>query len=240
MSNERTPIPMAPQSRSQSRANYEWIMEQSRQNRLNDVIAYPGYLRSEALLTSGSQRVDFAITEAQVIDGQTTGNTEQRLKQNDAFYIERIGFALIPVDVAPAQAGTPGTQLRRAIARPQHFPSAFAFAHNTESANAVWNGGKLTITQNEKIYCRDLDLYSMQYADTAQESATVRSALDYGRMFQAVTDPMFRLNGQSNVECYVQLPTSLDFTQEANVSIYAAIIFKGWRAQNGGVARIAQ
>lgn len=240
MSNEQKPVLMAPEVRSQNRANYEWIMLQSLQNKLDDVIAYPGYLRSESLLSNGTQRIDFAITEGQLIDGQTVGNTEQRLKQNDAFFIERIGVVLIPVDLGAGVAGTPGTQLQRAVARPQHFPSAFAFAANEDSANAFWNGGKLTITQNEKIYCRDLDLYTMQYADTAQESATVRSALDYSRAFQAVTDPMFRLNGQSNVECSIQLPASLNFTQEANVSVYAGIIFKGWRAQNAGVARVAQ
>lgn len=240
MGNEREPIQMAPQTRSQSRANYEWIMKQSEDRKLRDVIAYPGFLRSETLLGSGTQQIRFAITEGDLIDGQQIGGTEQRLKINDAFFIERIGVVLIPVDVGAAVAGTAGTQFQRAISRPQHFPSAFAFAGNTEPANAFWNGGKLTITQNEKIYCRDLDLYTMQYADTAQESATVRSALDYSKAFQAVTDPMFRLNGQSNVECSIQLPVALDFTQEANVSVYAAVIFKGWRAQNAGVARVAQ
>lgn len=231
--------------RSQSRAAYDFIMEQSRQNGLSNVLAYPGYLRSETLLGQG-QSISFNLLANQTADGQAIGGTERRLQQNDAFYIDRIALAVYAADLGTGTAGSAASQEQRAVAKLQHFANDNVFAANAGAVVGLFNGA-LTIKQNERIYCRDLDLYTMQYADTAQQgeliftgSNTTQNAFQYERAFQQVIDPMFRLNGQSNVEANIQLPASLDFTAEANTSLYAVLYLKGWRAQNAGVARTAR
>lgn len=228
--------------RSQHRASYEYIMAlaQKELGPNNSVLAYPGYLRSEVALSTG-QSCDFAILANQQIDGQTIGGTEQRLQQNDAFFITRMAVMLYAAD----QEGTTGqaSQINRAQARLQQFPNTAAFAQNTSAVTGFFNG-RLTIKQNEKIFCRDTDLWSMQYADTAQEGQLVftasnvaSNAIDYERSFRQALDPMFRLNGQSNIEANIQFPAGLDFTQESERVVYAVLYLKGWRAQNFGIAR---
>ena len=237
---------MQPQveTRSQQRAAYEFIMAQSKRLGLQNVLAYPGYLRSEALLGIG-QSIDFDILANQTQNGQAIGGTENRLQQNDAFYVSSMAVMLYTV-AAAGGAGTAATQAARAAARLQQFPNTTVFTTNAPAAVGFFNG-KLTIKQNEKIFCRDHDLYSLQYADTAQQGQLVftasnvdQNAFDYSKAFQNVLDPMFRLNGQSNIEANIQLPAQLDFTTVTDVSVYAVLYLKGWRAQNGGLARAAR
>lgn len=227
--------------RSQERAGYEYIMQAAERELgpKNSVIAYPGYLRSETLLTTG-QSCDFSILANQSNNGQEIGGTEQRLQQNDAFFITKMAVMLY---AAAATAGQPATQSARASARLQQFPNSLIFNANGDACVGFFNG-RLTIKQNEKIFCRDTDIWSMQYADTAQQgqlvftASTVDSnAIDYERSFRQSLDPMFRLNGQSNIEANIQFPTGLDFTGETGQSVYAVLYLKGWRAQNFGIAR---
>lgn len=231
------------ETRSQNRAAYDFISAQSKKAGLENVLAYPGYLRSERLLGVG-QSIDFNILDNQTSDGQVIGGTERRLQQNDAFYVSRMSVMLYVAEATVA--GAQAAQLARAQARLQQFPNTQVFAGNIGAAVGFWNGA-LTIKQNDKIYCRDHDLWTLQYADTAQQGQTVftastvdSNAFKYEDAFQQVLDPMFRLNGQSNIEANIQLPASLDFLQQTTTSVYAVLYLKGWRAQNAGVARSAK
>lgn len=234
-----------PEIRSQKRAAYDFIMQQSKELGLDNVLAYPGFLRSETILNSG-QSFDFDLMANATKDGQAIGGTENRLLQNDAFYIERIGLFLYTATVTSNGAGNPLTNAVRAVARLHQFPNLQVFAANTPSIIGLYNG-RLTIKQNERIYCRDHDLYSMQYVDTAQQGQTVftastvdASAFDNERSFVEAAEPMFRLNGQSNVEATIDLPAPLSFTNVTDATVYAVLYLKGWRAQNGGIARTAR
>ncbi len=224
---------------SQERASYEFIMAQCKKAGLVNALAYPGYLRSETPLGTG-QSCSFNILANQTTDGLEIGGTERRLQQNDAFFVSRIGFAFYTVPGVTA-AGAPASNAQRAPVRLQHFPNGDVFGLNTPAVVGAYNGGALTIKQNDVIYVRDLDLYTMQYADTAQQNATVTTnAFDFKKAFQAVADPMFRLNGQSTIEANVQFPAALNFTAVATTTVYAVLYLKGWRVQNAGVARVAR
>jgi len=223
---------------SQHRANYEFIMAQCREAGLENALAFPGYLRSEVPLNQG-QSCDFSLLANQSSDGLIIGGTERRLQQNDAFFVTHMAVMLYSVPGTTA-AGAPATNAQRAPVALQQYANANAFGLNTPSALAFFNGGALTIKQNDTIYVRDLDLYSMQYTDTAQQSATVVNAFDFERSFRAVADPMFRLNGQSNIEANIQFPAPLNFTLVATTTVYAVLYLKGWRVQNAGVARSAK
>ena len=235
---------MGPEIRSQKRAAYDFIMAQSKAMGLNNVLAYPGFLRSETILNSG-QSFDFNLMANQTQDGQAIGGTENRLLQNDAFYVEKIGLFLYTATVAANGAGSPLSNAVRAVARLNQFPNAQVFGANAPAVVGLYNG-RLTIKQNDRIYCRDHDLYSMQYVDTAQQGQTVftastvdASAFDNEKSFVEAAEPMFRLNGQSNVEATIDLPAPLSFTAVTDATIYAVLYIKGWRAQNGGIARTA-
>lgn len=229
---------------SPDRAAYEAIVAQCEKAGLKNALPYPGYLRSETLLGAG-QSIQFNLLANQTADGQPISGNEQRLQQNDAFFVSRI--ACMIYKAAATAPGAASTEANRSTARLQQFPNTQVFTTNAPAVVAYFNG-KLTIKQNDVIYCRDLDMWSMQYADTAQQgqlvftgSNTDANAIDYARSFQTAIDPMFRLNGQSNIEANILLPTSQTFFQAGlNESLYAVLYLKGWRVQNAGVARTAK
>lgn len=226
-------------SLSQDRANYEFIMAQCRAAGLNNALAFPGYLRSETPCGTG-QAINFNLLANQTTDGLIIGGTERRLQQNDAFFVSRMAVMFYAVSVAPNAAGTQATNAQRAPVRLQQFANPTAFGLNNPAVLGAYNGGALTIKQNDTIYVRDLDLFTMQYVDTAQQDGTVaQNAFDFDRSFRAVADPMFRLNGQSTIEANIQLPADLNFTAVTTTTVYAVLYLKGWRVQNAGVARTA-
>jgi len=228
---------MGPVIVSPRRALYDFIVADSKAMNLPNVVPTPGFLRSDVLLTAG-QAALFNIAQDQNQAGQTIGGAEQRLSNNDAFYVTDISVQLYTC-AAPG-AATQATNPNRVRAPLQPFPNATVFGLNGPEAIALFNGGKFTLKQNDRIYIRDMDVYSMQFADQAQQGLTATTptnTTEGTRGWRNVQDPMIRLNGPSNIEATLRFPDNLEFDKVTNASVYAALIFRGWLAQNGGVAR---
>ena len=227
---------MTPTIVSPRRALYEFIVSESNQMGLRAAIPTPGYLRSDALLTSG-QSVSFPIAQDQSNAGQAIGGGENRLFNNDAFYVTDIAIRLYTAEAD--EAGLPSTNAARSRARLHSFPNTTVFGLNAPECVGLFQHGKFTLKQNDRIYIRNMDILSMNYADTAQEAAgnIPTDAIEGNSGFRNVQDPMIRLNGPSNIECSIALPDNLNFTLVSGFSVYAALIFRGWNVQNGGISR---
>jgi hypothetical protein len=236
-----------PRQVSQDRALWEYIMHMERTKYGNkSALPTPGFLRSDVVLATENQ-INFALLANEQNQGQEIMPFEQRLQQNDAFYVTRGAVMFYVYDIAQ----TPEQALqRRAQAQLQQFPNVEIFgAQQTGNVTAAFKG-KFTLAQNEKIYIRDLDVQSMQYADTAQQGlVTGDGSTTYGQNailadkgFRDLENPMIRLNGQSTVDAFVKLPYGIAFSggQEQEFAVVATLYLRGWRSQNSGVARIAE
>lgn len=214
---------------SPSRAQYDAIVAFNKLNKLNSALPLPGYLRAEVLMEPGINAVEFKLRSDETANGQPIFPTEQRLNMNDAFYVTALAVMFQNAGAASAD---------RFTALPQQAPFDDTFGADAPAMRAVYNGGKLSLIQNDRIYLRDCDLWRMQYVDTAQQGIVAGytlNATDPQRGFLQSGDPMMRLNGPSNIEATLKLPQP--FGGAGANDIYAIFYAVGWRVQNGGVAR---
>lgn len=232
-----------PRITSNERALWEYIMHQERTVYGNkNAIPTPGFLRSEVKLGTASQ-ISFGLLANEQNQGQDIMPMEQRLQQNDAFYVTQT--ALMFYTYIPGDGSTSEVALR-AAAKLHQYP-ALEFAANQPSIRAAYVG-KYSLAQNEKIFVRDLDAFSMQYADTAQEglvtgdgsTAYAQDAILGNKGWRNMENPMIRLNGQSNVDATLRLPLAIPFDLVEGSQVVAVLYKRGWRTQNAGVARVAE
>ena len=218
------------------RAQLAAIAADSKRMGIKEAVPTAGYLRSEVLVGAPTSAISFPLRTDATSNGQPVGSTERRLSQNDAFYAT--GWAIMWYSAVSPLAGQPATQAERARARLQQFPNSAVLGLNAPELEAAMNG-KFTLTQNNKIWIREADMWSMQYVDQAQQgvAGAVASALDFPKVFLETDYPMIRLNGQSDIDAIASFPDAIDPTKVALRSIYSVLYIKGWLVQNGGVAR---
>lgn len=224
---------------SVKRAQLNIIKADCEKYNLGEAVPTPGIIRSEVLLGPGAlNEILFPIRQDQTNNGQPISSTEVRLANNDAFYLTYVAVQYYTLSVAPAAAGTPGSQAGRARARLQQFPNSAVFGLNAPEIEAAQNG-TLTITQNNKIFLREAAMKDMEFVGLAEQgvAGAVASSTEWPKGFLDVGDPMIRLNGPSSIEARAIFADAVNATLVANQSVYAVFLGKGWLVQNGGLAR---
>lgn len=221
---------------SPSRALYDAVYQDNIAAGFDEIVPLEGYLRSEVVLgvTNG---FEFPLRFDEQAPGQDIAATENRLRQNDAFYpIDySIQFYTYATNVA-------GDRWRQPL---QTFANGQVFGLNTPEVAGAYNG-RMSLRVNNVVFMDSLDMQRFQFADTAQQGVEIsgpapgayeRSATYRDAAFARITDPIVRLNGYYSNRFAVAFPDQLDFTKVTNAAVVAVLYLRGWLFQNGGGQR---
>lgn len=224
---------------SQKRALLNAIVRDNLAQGYEHILPLAGYLRSEIVLGVGNS-IDFAIRDNEQVPGQPVFATENRLRQNDAFYPTDFSVMFYTFDTTAAGA--------RARAKLQTFGNPNVFGANAPSVDGAYNG-RLGLRVNETVFMDSLDMQRFKFAEQAQQGVAVsavavtgvvrESTVRQNEAFAHEDSPLVRLNGQFNNRFSVTFPDVLDFTLEVDndLAVVAVLYLRGWLMQNGGASR---
>lgn len=230
---------------SRNRADFNAILDYER-NQLGNKTALPlpGYIRSDVLLTGPTQSIDFPIKQTLTFPGQSLMGVENRLKDNDAFYVQDVSVLWRLVDETGVNFFGDSSELH-SYGNPAVFLPMGALL--IEQALQ----GKLSARVDETVYIDALDGVAFKRVDTAQRGVAVSDAMAANlyqqsawlndEMFKEL-QPMIRMNGQGNNQWRYQFPQTLDFTPQTDEVARTGIVLylRGFYVQNAGTARIAR
>lgn len=231
-------LPQIPNAYWPNRVLLDWMVKDTVQQGWPEILPLPGYIRAENVL-GVQNNIQFEIAENVQVAGQAQSPVENRLRQNDAFYVTHYSVMFYTFVTA---TGNPA----RAAARLQTFPNLDVFGLNTPSVVAAYNG-KLSLRVNDTVYMDSLDMTRFMNAHSAQEGLAVSAVAVTGvmdtsdwsqnDMFAHLIDPLVRLNGMFNNRFAIQLPDNVSFSLVAGSSVAAVLYLRGWLMQNGGGQR---
>lgn len=227
---------------SQKRALLNAIVRDNLAQGYEHILPLASYLRSEFVL--GVQNsIDFAVRDNEQIPGQPVFATENRLRQNDAFYPTHYSVMFYTFDTTAAGA--------RERAKLQTFGNPNVFGLNAPEVDGAYNG-LLSLRVNETVFMDSLDMARFKFAECAQQGVAVSAVVTTGvvpestwrgdEAFAHEDSPLVRLNGQFNNRFAIKFPDVLDFTLESenNLAVVAVLYLRGWLMQNGGGTRSPQ
>ena len=221
--------------------------EKASQYASQGVITTPGYLRLETLLSTGAGATSLNTINFNTLDTSGTKQaTERRLKLSDTFTITDVSFYI--GTGAAAATGAP-TTVEEAQERLNTFPNqqVVAIGANTGELEALYNGFLSlrvdTTTFLDSVPMRQFYRVGDTQAGTifatggtATNQSTWNTAMGKSSLL-----PTIELNGQSNIEWSITLPTSIPYTQVADTFCNAVIVLEGFLNQGAaGVQRRVQ
>lgn len=212
------------------------------------VITTPGYLRLETLLSNSAAPTTLSQIAFNTLD--TSGvklATERRLKLADSFTVTDISFYLGTGTAAAVGAPTPAEQ---SVERLNTFPNAGVPQIGLLSAvqlEAIYNGFLSlrvdTTTFLDSIPMRQFyrvgDVATgVQQASGAPGAAGFvnQSSWPLSMFGRSELLPTIELNGQSNIEFGITLPSTVAYTQAAGYTT-AVIILNGFLNQGAATAQ---
>lgn len=215
------------------------------------VITTPGYLRLEQLLATGAGATSLSQINFNTLD--TSGvklSTERRLKLADTFTITDIAFYLGTGATTAGATGAP-TNAQQAQERLNTFPNggvAAIGATNSSILEAVYNGFLSlrvdTTTFLDSIPMRQFyrvgDVATgVQQASGAAAAAGFLNQSSWPLSMFGRTEllPTIELNGQSNIEFGITLPTTVAYTQVADTFTTAVIVLNGFLNQGAATVQ---
>jgi hypothetical protein len=211
--------------------------EKAQQYARKGVITTPGYLRLETLLATSATATSLNVIAFNTLDTSGTKQpTERRLKLSDTFTVTKIGFYL--GTGASVAAGAP-TAVEQAKEELHTFPNqqVAAIAGNSDELQALYNG-YLSLRIDTTTFLDSIPMKQFyRVGDTQQGTlfatggtATNKSTWETG-MGKYPMLPTIELNGQSNIEFSITLPTSIPYTQIAAHFVNAVIVLEGFLNQ---------
>jgi len=227
--------------------------EKASQYASQGVITTPGYLRLETLLSTSGSATSLNTINFNTLDTSGTKQpTERRLKLSDTFTITDISF-YIGTGVATVATGGTGTgqpgSVEQAKERLNTFPNqqVVAIGANTDELEAIYNGF-LSLRVDTTTFLDSVPMrqfYRVGDTQTGTVFATGGTATNQSTWNTAMGKtsllPTIELNGQSNIEWSITLPTSIPYTQVADTFCNAVIVLEGFLNQGAaGVQRRVQ
>jgi hypothetical protein len=193
------------------------------QDQINNAVLSQSYLRLEQPVSLTSTLFTFPILNNQTTSGNAIRATEQRLNQQDFFYVSEIGFYLNKASSATVTNGVDYT-----------FPNPVAFPNSSANLESVYNGN-LQIQINNSNIITAMDIKRFKQVPQTQLTAATNSPQDEfdganDRSAQIVIEPNVLLFGTKNNVISINLPGAIGGT--ADVGSYLVVVFRGLLAQN--------
>jgi hypothetical protein len=183
----------------------------------------PSYLRIEQQIVSGQSQYSFNIKNDSGVSA-----TENKLDQNDAFVVSKVGIALFKEAVVSGVRTQPGTGVL------QYYPNATVFAAEAGNLDPAqlenfWNSN-LEVKVADTVYFDSLWMKpSRTVRTTQQSSATNKSeAFLYDGLFDI--DPIITFQGSRKNDIVLQLPNFNGAQQQyvtANERVFVTLLFWG-------------
>jgi hypothetical protein len=187
---------------------------------IKDKIISQGFLRLEVALNTANSTFDFPVLEND--RGQIIFNTEQRLKQQDSFFISEMAvFVCKPVSANDSQYPL--------VTYPS--PTIFSGANTAKSLETVYNG-KLNLDVNNRTILAGWDLQKHKFVPRTQATAAANSPLDqYDGAVSSYHEllPSIVLIGSKSNVLQLRLPTNL---QAVEPNSRLVLLLRGVLAQN--------
>jgi hypothetical protein len=202
--------------------------EKAQQYARKGVITTPGYLRLETLLATSAASTSLNVIAFNTLDTSGTKQpTERRLKLSDTFTVTKIGFYLGAG--AAATVGAP-TAVEQAKEELHTFPNqqVTAIGANADELQALYNG-YLSLRIDTTTFLDSIPMKQFYRVGDTQQG-TNKSTWETG-MGKYPMLPTIELNGQSNIEFSITLPTSIPYTQVPATFVNAVIVLEGFLNQ---------
>lgn len=209
------------------------------------VITTPGYLRLEQLLATTGSATTLSQINFNTLD--TSGvklATERRLKLADTFTITDIS-----VYIGTGSAATVGapTAAEQAVERLNTFPNsgvAAIGATNSTQLEAFYNGF-LSLKVDTTTFLDSIPMRQFYRVGDVQTgiitatggSTSNQSSWPLSMFGRSELLPTIELNGQSNIEIGITLPSTVSYTQVASTFCTAVIIFNGFLNQGAATVQ---
>jgi|688.fasta_scaffold318691_2 hypothetical protein len=225
-------------SRKQAVFN-EKAMQYARQG----VITTPGYLRLETTLAPSAAATSLNTISFNTLDTSGTKQpTERRLKLSDTFTVTDISFYIGTGVASVATGGVTGapSAVEQAKELLHTFPNqqVVAIGANNDDLEAIYNGF-MSLRVDTTTFLDSIPMRQFyRVGDTQQGTifstggtATNKSSWNSAMYGKTPLLPTIELNGQSNIEWAITLPTSIPYTQVADTFCNAVIVLEGFLNQ---------
>lgn len=217
--------------------------EKAQQYARQGVITTPGYLRLETLVATSATATSLNTISFNTLDTSGTKQpTERRLKLSDTFTVTKIAFYLGTGGSAATGAPTAVEQAKEEL---HTFPNqqVTAIGSNADELQAIYNG-YLSLRIDTTTFLDSIPMMQFYRVGDTQAgtlfatggTATNKSTWDNG-MGKYPMLPTIELNGQSNIEFSITLPTSIPYTQIASNFVNAVIVLEGFLNQGAATVQ---
>jgi hypothetical protein len=226
-------------SRKQAVFN-EKAMQYARQG----VITTPGYLRLETLLANVGTATSLNQITFNTLDTSGTKQaTERRLKLSDTFTVTNYSFYI--GGAASTVVGAP-TGVEQSKEQLHTFPNIQVpciGAMSTE-IEAIYNGF-LSLRVDTTTFLDSVPMRQFYRVGDVQQgtiygtagTATNKSSWNSGMYGRTELLPTIELNGQSNIDWSITLPTNIPYTQPALTFTNAVLILEGFLNQGAATVQ---
>lgn len=176
-----------------------------------------GFLRLESQLVAGKTVYTFNVLANVPNDGQAPRATENRLIQQDAFYVGDVQIYVYKAGSATDYAIKLNT-----------YPNSVDFT-NALQLYALYNG-YLTLNINQQNIVPQFKMYDFMIAPQTQLTAATNSPItEFSGTWNVCVEPNWVLIGQKNNVFTITLPAGITAVDGFS---YIAIVLNGVRAQN--------
>jgi hypothetical protein len=212
--------------------------EKAQQYARQGVITTPGYLRLETLLaTSGAATSLNTITFNTLDTSGTKQATERRLKLSDTFTITNASFY---VGAGAATAVGAPTAVEQSREQLHTFPNIAVAGIGAESPQieALYNGF-LSLRIDTTTFLDSIPMRQFYRVGDVQQGTITAGGGNVANKSSWLSSmygstpmlPTIELNGQSNIEWSITLPTSVPYTQPVDTFTNAVLILEGFLNQ---------
>lgn len=209
------------------------------------VITTPGYLRLEQLLATSGSATTLSQINFNTLD--TSGvklATERRLKLADTFTVTDISFYIGTGSAATVGAPTAAEQ---AVERLNTFPNSGVTAigaTNSVQLESIYNG-YLSLRVDTTTFLDSIPMRQFYRVGDVQAGiitatggvTTNQSSWPLSMFGRSELLPTIELNGQSNIEFGITLPSTVSYTQVAATYCTAVIILNGFLNQGAATVQ---
>jgi len=218
--------------------------EKAQQYARQGVITTPGYLRLETLLSTVGTATSLNTINFNTLDTSGTKQpTERRLKLSDTFTITSISFYIGGTSSGVVGAPTAVEQAKEEL---HTFPNTqvTCIGAMSDEIEAIYNG-YLSLRVDTTTFLDSVPMRQFyRVGDTQQgtllntgATATNKSSWYNGMLGRTELLPTIELNGQSNIEWSITLPTSIPYTQPALTFTNAVLVLEGFLNQGAATVQ---
>jgi hypothetical protein len=218
--------------------------EKAQQYARKGVITTPGYLRLETLLaTSGTATSLNTITFNTLDTSGTKQPTERRLKLSDTFTVTNVSFYIGGLACATVAAPTAVEQAKEEL---HTFPNTqvTCIGAMSDEIEAIYNGF-LSLRIDTTTFLDSIPMRQFYRVGDVQQGTITATGGSTGNKSTWLSNmfgntpmlPTIELNGQSNIEWSITLPTSVPYTQPATTYTNAVLILEGFLNQGAATVQ---